>query len=418
MHNGKVSVIIPTYNRAGTIKRSIDSVLKQTYGNFELIVVDDGSTDNTSRLIEDYDDSRLRYMRIEERRGANHARNVGIENAGGDYIAFQDSDDEWYPDKLEKQMKILMDQKQVDIVFSRYLHHFMDGRQVLVPNKNYTKYLLQDKLEAVLAGSNVIGTPTLVIRKKCFQETGVFDEMISRFQDWEIMIRFAQKYRIAFLDEVQLDAYEMKESISTANTSYVKGMAAIVKKHQDFFRIHNTLNTHIGNVSNAAADKGLLEELLHVWGEELFIQSCYAGISKYANMRKNYTFVKDWIKQDGTERQINNFFAKYADGSIAIYGMGDLGKLMIDILSDKNKKKIKYIIDQRIGIASEYISVTLEQFQAQRHEKIECIVITAIAHREEIEKQLIEIISVPIVSLCDIIFQKSQQCQMDEEVKQ
>ena len=165
MHNGKVSVIIPTYNRADTIKRSIDSVLMQTYGDLEIIVVDDGSTDHTEQIVREYTDSRVRYIRTDGRYGANHARNIGIENAGGEFIAFQDSDDEWHSDKLEKQMRILLNQKQVDIVFTRYLHHFIDGRQVLVPNTNYTDYLLKDKVESILAGANVIGTPTLVKRK-------------------------------------------------------------------------------------------------------------------------------------------------------------------------------------------------------------------------------------------------------------
>lgn len=403
MHNGKVSVIIPTYNRADTIKRSIDSVLNQTYSNLELIVVDDGSTDDTEQIIRGYKDSRMHYVRTEGRHGANHARNVGIENACGDYIAFQDSDDEWHPDKLEKQMKILLEQKQVDVVFSRYLHHFIDGRQVLVPNKNYTMNLLKERLEEILAGANVIGTPTLIMRKRCFQEEGTFDEAISRFQDWEIMIRFVQKYQIAFLDEVSMDAYEMKASISTTDRSYVKGMAEIVKKHQDFFRRYNTLDVHIERVSSAAEKNGQLEELLNIWGEELFIQGWYASAHKHINETKKYAFVKDWIEQGGNERLVNDFFAKFSDSSIAIYGMGDLGKLTVAVLSNRNRKKIKYIIDQRIGIVSEYTNITPEQLQEQENEKIECIVITAVAHEEEIKRLLGEKTTVPIVSLYDII---------------
>ncbi len=407
MHNGKVSVIIPTYNRADTIKRSIDSVLMQTYGDLEIIVVDDGSTDHTEQIVREYTDSRVRYIRTDGRYGANHARNIGIENAGGEFIAFQDSDDEWHSDKLEKQMRILLNQKQVDIVFTRYLHHFIDGRQVLVPNTNYTDYLLKDKVESILAGANVIGTPTLVMRKKCFQEESAFDEMISRFQDWEIMIRFAQKYKIAFLDEVLMDAYEMKESISTTDKSYVKGMALIVKKHQDFFLMHNTLNTHIGNVSIAAADNGQLEELFNIWGEELFIQSWYASAHKHKNTQKNYNFVKDWIKRRESENLVNDFFTKFSDDRVAIYGMGDIGKIMIEVLSEENRKKIKYIIDQRIGLASEFRSITLDQLQEEDNVGIDCIVITAVAHEEEVEKQLREITNVPIVSLYDIILSKS-----------
>lgn len=404
MHKKKVSIIIPTYNRASTIKRAIDSVLNQTYSDFELIVVDDGSTDNTAQVVNEYEDSRLRYLKIEDRHGANHARNVGIENADGEYIAFQDSDDEWHMDKLEKQMKILLEQKQVDIVFSRCLRHCIDGRQILVPNKNYSECLLQEKIESILAEISVIGTPTLIIRKKCFQEEGAFDEAISRYQDWEIMIRFSQKYKIFFLDEVLVELYEMKESISNEDRSYVKGRASIVKKHKDFFRMHNMLDKHIGNVSSVAACNGQLEELLNIWGEELFIQGQYACINKYTNMQKNYIFVQEWIKQEKNARLVNDFLAKFADRTVAIYGLGDLGKLMIAVLSNENRKKIKYIIDQRISIASEYTSITPEQLHEQDYERIECIVITAIAHEEEIKKKLGEITMGFIVSLYDIIF--------------
>lgn len=407
MHKGSVSVIIPTYNRAGTIKRSIDSVLNQTYSNLELIVVDDGSTDDTEQIIRGYKDTRIHYVKTDGRRGANYARNVGIENAGGEYIAFQDSDDQWRLDKLEKQMRILLEQEQVDIVFSRYLRHFMNGRMELVPNKNYTECLVQEKIVSILAGANVIGTPTLVMRKKCFQEKGAFDESISRFQDWEIMIRFAQKYTIVFLDEVLLDAYEMKESISTTDRNYVQGMASIIKKHQEFFLKYHTFSTHIGNVSNAAADNGQLEELMDIFGNELFIQGWYASINKYTNMRKNYAFVKEWIRQQGNDRLVNDFFSKFIDKTVAVYGMGDLGKLMLGVLSDENKKKVRCVIDQRIGIASEYLSVTVEQLQDQDYEMIDCIIITAVSHEEEIRKHLEEITKVPVVSLYDIILQRS-----------
>ena len=100
----KVSVIIPTYNRAKLIKRSILSVLNQTYQNFEIIVVDDGSADDTKSVVESFNNPKIRYIRHDINKGQSAARNTGIKNAKGKYIAFQDSDDEWLPEKLEKQM--------------------------------------------------------------------------------------------------------------------------------------------------------------------------------------------------------------------------------------------------------------------------------------------------------------------------
>ena len=101
-----VSVIIPTYNRAHLIKRSAESVLNQTYTNLELIIVDDGSTDDTEEVVKTLNDNRVTYIK-QPNQGACAARNNGIDHAKGEFIAFQDSDDVWHEDKLEKQIKCL-----------------------------------------------------------------------------------------------------------------------------------------------------------------------------------------------------------------------------------------------------------------------------------------------------------------------
>ena len=103
----QVTVIIPAYNRAYVISRSIASVLAQTYPYFEIIVVDDGSVDNTEAVVKSFKDSRIKYIRHEVNKGISAVRNTGINEAAGEYIAFLDSDDEWLPTKLEKQMHIL-----------------------------------------------------------------------------------------------------------------------------------------------------------------------------------------------------------------------------------------------------------------------------------------------------------------------
>ena len=100
----KISVIIPTYNRAKELKRSVESVLAQTYDNFELIIVDDGSKDNTQEVIASIPDERIRYIKLEQNRGAAGARNEGVRASKCDLIAFQDSDDIWREEKLERQM--------------------------------------------------------------------------------------------------------------------------------------------------------------------------------------------------------------------------------------------------------------------------------------------------------------------------
>ena len=106
--NNKISVIIPTYNRGNIIINSIKSALNQTFKNLEIIVVDDGSTDNTKEKLAQIKDERLKYIKLEKNTGGSNARNIGIKNATGQFISFQDSDDILYPEKLEKQMKNLI----------------------------------------------------------------------------------------------------------------------------------------------------------------------------------------------------------------------------------------------------------------------------------------------------------------------
>ena len=119
----KISVIIPTYNRGKYIIESLISVLKQTYHNLEIIVIDDFSTDNTEFLISQFKDDRIKYIKLKENKGANFARNLGIEMATGNYITFQDSDDIYHLDKIEKQFKNII-KKNSDFDFCEICFHF------------------------------------------------------------------------------------------------------------------------------------------------------------------------------------------------------------------------------------------------------------------------------------------------------
>ena len=103
----KISVVIPTYNRAHLIKKAINSVFEQTYQDFEIVIIDDGSKDNTEEIVKSINDGRIRYIKHEKNKGEAGARNTGIENSKGEYIAFLDTDVTWSKDKLEKQLNIL-----------------------------------------------------------------------------------------------------------------------------------------------------------------------------------------------------------------------------------------------------------------------------------------------------------------------
>ena len=132
MEAKKISVIIPTYNRKEKLPACVDSVLAQTYQNIEVLVVDDASTDGTEELFREISDPRVKYLRYEENHGACYARNYGAERSDGELIAFQDSDDTWHPDKLEKQVRFL-EETQVDMCFCGMNRIATNGNQFHFP---------------------------------------------------------------------------------------------------------------------------------------------------------------------------------------------------------------------------------------------------------------------------------------------
>lgn len=226
-----VTTVIPTHNRAHFLERSIRSVLNQTYRNIELIVVDDCSTDDTESLIGTIADDRLRYIKLETKAGAPAARNVGVQEARGSYIAFQDSDDEWLPEKLELQMGLLHSASPaVGLVYSKF-NKLKNGQLSCFPDDIF---LPQGKILASLLKGNLVGTPTMVVRCECFSTLGLFDEKLKRFQDWEFVIRAAASYEFCAIDQPLVTVYENADSI-TARESGCEALRYIYKKHEKLF---------------------------------------------------------------------------------------------------------------------------------------------------------------------------------------
>jgi glycosyltransferase involved in cell wall biosynthesis len=226
-----VSIIIPTFNRADLIPRSIKSVLNQTYMDFELIIVDDASTDNTEDIIQNIDDSRLRYIKHEENRGGSAARNTGIRAAQADFIAFQDSDDEWLPEKLDKQMRIFEDAPlTVGVVYAGFWR-IEGGQKQYIPGPS--QQVRDGDIHDQLLKGNFITTQAAVVRKECFKKAGLFDEHLARLQDWELFIRISRHYNFLFIDEPLVISYFTPESISSKEDNLIKACELILDKHHD-----------------------------------------------------------------------------------------------------------------------------------------------------------------------------------------
>ena len=245
MKNPTVSVIIPTYNRAHLVGRAIQSVLNQTYHDFELIIVDDGSTDNTEDIIKKFQeqDKRVKYIRHEKNRGGSAARNTGIKNAKGEYIAFQDSDDEWLPKKLKNQMEVFKDAPlEVGVVYTGFLR-IENGKKNYIPSSWVIKK--EGNINKELLKGNFVTTQSIVAREKCFEKVGMFDENLPRLQDWELVIRLSKYYNFKCIDEPLLVSYYTSDSISANNDALIKAIELIITKHfTEFSKYKKILSRH------------------------------------------------------------------------------------------------------------------------------------------------------------------------------
>jgi len=192
----RVSVILPCYNGARWISQAIKSVLAQTYKDFELLVIDDGSTDNSREIVSSYlHDGRVRYI-YQENRGFSGAINRGIKESKGDFIGFIGQDDLWLPYKLELQMRYFSKHRNVDLVHSSYFVIDSEGRVIGIRNVGIPNVSSKRELIEELFLRNFIGFETVLVKKRCFDEVGFFDERMVGFSDHDMWIRIAGKFNI------------------------------------------------------------------------------------------------------------------------------------------------------------------------------------------------------------------------------
>ncbi|MBW1707097.1 MAG: glycosyltransferase [Deltaproteobacteria bacterium] len=232
----KVSIIIPTYNRAHLVERAINSVLNQTYCDFELIVVDDASTDNTQEVIKSIGDKRIRYIRHGANRGGSAARNTGIGLSEGKYIALLDDDDEWLPAKLEKQVNAF--EEVSDKVGLIYTGSEVREEGNNAPLKTYIPRFRGNVRNRLLMGPTVCGSQSVLIKRECFSKAGVFDESLKSCQDWDMWKRISEDYDFDFVPAVLARTYLHSEQISSNFASLIPGRTKMLEKHMKEFQKH------------------------------------------------------------------------------------------------------------------------------------------------------------------------------------
>lgn len=238
-----VSVIIPNFNRENLIERAVQSVLNQTYSDIEVIVVDDCSTDHSVDILNKICDKRFYLYKLKSNSGACIARNKGIDEARGNYIAFLDSDDEWLPYKLEKQMAYF-DNVECDALFSQYYYHELDRSKdkIEVRPKEIDNNI--DLLGRILF-ANCVAMDTLIVKRKVFS-TIRFDENLPRYQDWDLAIQIARNFNIRFYDEPVLNVYEQSNSItySTSKEKKFQAIEYLYTKHYSLIKKYPKAESH------------------------------------------------------------------------------------------------------------------------------------------------------------------------------
>lgn len=222
----RVSVVVPAYNREKTIIRCIDSIMNQTIPPYEIIVVDDGSTDKTIEILEALDCGNLRIIR-QNHRGAQAARNLGIINARGEYIAFLDSDDEWLPELLEESLAVLQKNRDCAVYSNGYICSNNKKRLLKRPECKGNSYDFILKFGGPMFQS-------LLVKKQVLMQIGLLDENVPAHQEWDTGIRLAEIVDFVYIKK-PLFIWHWHEggTISKDTDRGMRGYLYIVDKHSE-----------------------------------------------------------------------------------------------------------------------------------------------------------------------------------------
>lgn len=231
-----VSVIIPTFNRADVILTAINSVCKQSYENIEIIVIDDGSTDNTKDLL-DSSDLPIKYY-YQSNQGVSTARNKAISKSKGELIAFLDSDDTWRPEKLEKQVNLFKEIPEVALIHNGVIKINKSGEKsrILIFDTE-KRYEIRDLISIVR--NPYLGMSSIILKKEILDVTGIFDPLLKSAEDIDLFLRISEKYKVAFLNEDLVEVYINEKSLSAELISYeynIKVINNFIEKHKNFIK--------------------------------------------------------------------------------------------------------------------------------------------------------------------------------------
>jgi len=262
-----VSVVIPAYNRVETIARAVVSVRAQTFQDFEIVIVDDGSIDQTRDIVRQLDDERIRLISHEKNLGAAAARNTGMKSAVGKYIAWLDSDDEWFPKKLEQQLAAFKQAAQDQRAsYTAYELVEKQGARIHIPKPvDYKKLFL---------GCDLSPGATLMFERTLLDEIGYIDTTLPRYEDWDWLLLYASKYRFLAVEHclarIHYSAQRSAKAVEISSEAFLSKHSHALKKFGSYRNV--VISRRWMEVASYYAREHQVSKMVQYIFKALFIQ--------------------------------------------------------------------------------------------------------------------------------------------------
>jgi len=286
-----VSVIVPTYNRSDFVAEAVQSVLNQTYENIETIVVDDGSTDNTREVLEKYQD-KINYI-YQQRSGRSKARNEGFRHSRGDYIAFLDSDDLWFPTKIEKQVEVLSTKADVGLVYVGV--QLVDAKgNPCEANLSWDTPTRRVLYEDLMTHNVITGSlSSIMVLRECLDRVGLFDESMIACEDLDLYRRIARHYEFHKIDlplvKVRIHGDNTQGRLMTMAKGWEKTISKISRDtpHEFEYYKNEAIIKNLFQIASLYKQDGRLYR---------FLVFCIKSIFDRPNWILTYSFLRDLVK--------------------------------------------------------------------------------------------------------------------------
>ncbi|RUR35574.1 glycosyltransferase family 2 protein [Vreelandella populi] len=229
-----VSVIIPVYNRAHLLHRSLDSVVAQTFKDIEILVIDDCSRDDPHSVIKEYNDSRIKYIRQKENQGVAAARNRGLREAKGSFVAFLDDDDEWFPEKLSRQVELfLQSPPEVGLIYTGVETVMDEGHsEIQLPTERGNAYRI------LLVKNCIHGGSSTMMRRNIITNVGFFDENLLAIEDYDYWLRISRYYHFDFVEEPLVRYHDIRAISTNTDVRRSRNIQANLEARDQFYMKH------------------------------------------------------------------------------------------------------------------------------------------------------------------------------------